>query len=195
MPRANRILQSDFPYHVTIRTVNKEAFRLDLRDLWKFISMRLHFCSFAFEIEIHAFVLMKNHYHMIVRTPNANLSGFMCYFNRELSKEINRATGRINQTFGNRYYASMVKDPRYYLTLYRYVYRNPVDATACHKVEDYEFSSLQYVLGKRKMEFPIFDYPIVDGNWFKNLDWLNSSYKKEEREQIRQSLKRPIFDL
>lgn len=157
--------------------------------------MRLHFCSFAFGIEIHAFVLMKNHYHMIVRTPEANLSQFMCYFNRELSKEINRATGRINQTFGNRYYASIVKDPRYYLTLYRYVYRNPVEANASKSVEEYEFSSLQQVIGAKKMEFPIFDFPIVDGYWFKNLDWLNSSYQKDEREKIRQSLKRKVFEL
>lgn len=157
--------------------------------------MRLHFCSFAFGIEIHAFVLMKNHYHLIVRTPNANLSHFMCYFNRELSKEINRTTGRINQTFGNRYYASLVKDPRYYLSLYKYVYRNPVEAGACEKVEQYMHSTLQHVLGNKKMEFPVFDFPIVDGNWLKNLDWLNENHKKEEREQIRQSLKKPIFEL
>lgn len=157
--------------------------------------MRLHFCSFAFQIEIHAFVLMKNHYHLIVRTPEANLSQFMCYFNRELAKELNRTTGRINQTFGNRYFASIAKDPRYYLTLYRYVYRNPIEAKACHKVEDYPYSSIQHVLGYRKMEFPVFDFPIVEGQWRQNLEWLNSDYKKDEKEQIRNALKRPIFEL
>lgn len=195
MPRAKRILQSDFPYHVTSRTVNKETFYLDLERLWKFASMRLHFCSFAFGVEIHAFVLMRNHYHLIVRTPNSNLSEFMCYFNRELAKEINRATGRINQTFGNRYFSSIVKDPRYYLALYRYVYRNPVEANACKSVEEYEFSSLQHVLGIKKIEFPVFDYPIVEGQWFKNLEWLNASYKKKEKEEIRRSLRRQIFRL
>jgi putative transposase len=195
MPRAKRILQSEFPYHVTSRTVNKENFRMELNKLWSLISLRLHFCSFAFGVEIHAFVLMRNHYHLIARTPNSNLSEFLCYFNRELSKEINRATGKINQTFGNRYYASIVKDPNYYLTLYRYVYRNPVEAKACKSVEDYEFSSLQNVLGNKKMEFPVFDYPIVDGQWLKNLEWLNSSYKTDEKAQIRRSLKRQIFEL
>ena len=166
-----------------------------MRLLWKFISRRLHFCSFAFKIEIHAFVLMKNHYHLIVQTPRANLSQFMCYFNRELSKELNRATGRINQNFGTRYYASLVKDPRYYLTLYRYVYRNPIEAGACAKVEDYEFSSLRQVIGRSKMEFPIFDSPIVEGNSFMNLEWLNETSKSEERSQIRKSLKKAVFVL
>lgn len=195
MPRALRISQSDFPYHVTSRTVNKEVFHVDMERLWKFISMRLHFCSFAFEIEIHAFVLMNNHYHLIVRTPKANLSQFMCYFNRELSKELNRTTKRINQTFGSRYYASIVKDPRYYLTLYRYVYRNPVEAKACQKVEDYKFSSLPQVLGKTKLEIPIFDFPIIEGQAMNNLDWLNQDYKNEEKKLIRKSLKKTIFEL
>ena len=195
MPRAHRILQSDFPYHVTSRTVNKDSFHVDMDLLWKFVSRRLHFCSFAFQIEIHAFVLMKNHYHLIVRTPNSNLSQFMCYFNRELSKELNRVTGRINQNFGNRYYASLVKNPRYYLTLYRYVYRNPVEAGACLKAENYQFSSLRQVLGSTKMEFPIFDFPIIDSNSLKNLDWLNESYGTEEKSRIRQSLKKAIFVL
>lgn len=168
---------------------------MDMERLWKFISMRLHFCSFAFEIEIHAFVLMNNHYHLIVRTPKANLSQFMCYFNRELSKELNRTTKRINQTFGSRYYASIVKDPRYYLTLYRYVYRNPVEAKACQKVEDYKFSSLPQVLGKTKLEIPIFDFPIIEGQAMNNLDWLNQDYKNEEKKLIRKSLKKTIFEL
>lgn len=195
MPRAKRIIQAEFPYHVTDRTVNKQAFPLSLELMWEIISRRLHFCSFAFKIEIHAFVLMKNHYHMIVRTPEANLDQFMCYFNRELSKEINLLSGRINQTFGSRYYGSIVKDPRYYLTLYRYVYRNPVEAGACEKVDGYKFSSLQEVLGLRKMAFPVYDFPIIEGNWFQNLNWLNESYKKGERAQIKQSLRRPIFEL
>lgn len=195
MPRANRILQPDFPYHVTSRAVNKEDFHVSMDMLWNFLCMRLHFCAFAFEIEIHAFVLMKNHYHLIVRTPRSNLSQFMCYFNRELSKELNRKCGRINQTFGNRYYASMVKDPRYYLTLYRYVYRNPIEAGACNFVQDYKYSSLQQVIGNTKMEIPIFDYPIVEGNWINNLDWLNKDYSADEKQNIRTALKKPVFEL
>ncbi len=193
MPRARRILQSEYPYHITSRAVNKEHFYVDPKKLWKFISMRLHFCAFAFDIEIHAFVLMKNHYHLIVRTPKANLSQFMCYFNREIAKEMNRHTGRINQTFGNRYYASIVKDPRYYLTLYRYVYRNPVEAGICRFVQDYEFSSLKQVIGEAKMEIPLFDFPIIEGQWMRNLEWLNEDYQKSEKKLIRKSLKKTYF--
>ena len=195
MPRALRVSQSEFPYHVTSRIVNKELFHVDMDRLWNFMSMRLHFCSFAFEIESHAFVLMNNHYHLIVRTPKANLSQFMCYFNRELSKELNRTTKRINQTFGCRYYASIVRDPRYYLTLYRYVYRNPVEANACQNVEDYKYSSLQQVLGKTKLDFPIFDFPIIESQAMNNLAWLNQNYKKDEKTLIRKSLKKTIFEL
>lgn len=192
MPRAKRILQADFPYHVTNRTVNKVPFPLPLDELWRLFSKRLHFCSILFGIEIHAFVLMSNHYHMIVRCPENNLSTFMTYFNREMSKEINQFSGKINQNFGNRYYASVVQDPRYYLTVYRYVYRNPVDAGLSNSVENYPYSSFQFVLGK-KMEFPIYDYPIIESENYVDLASLNKDYKADEKRKIRTALRKTYF--
>lgn len=195
MPRNKRILQNEFPYHVTSRTVNKQNFPVDLENSWKIFSRQLHFCSFAFQIEIHAFVLMNNHYHLLVRTPNANLSDFMCYLNKEISKEMNRLTGRINQVFGSRYYSCIINDPRYYLTVYRYIYRNPINAGLCNKVQQYKYSSLNFVLGADVYKFPVFDSPIVESNnYTSNLNWLNQAYSQEEHKKIRNSLKKPIFE-
>ena len=131
MPRANRILQADYPYHVTLRSINKMTFELPMGDLWDFSCDLLLFCSYAFKIEIHAFVLMNNHYHMILRTPNADLHKFMNYFNGSLSREIGLRTSRINQKFGGRYHASVISDLSYYHHAYKYVYRNPVEAKVC----------------------------------------------------------------
>jgi putative transposase len=193
MPRALRVRQSQFPYHITNRSVNKMPFPIKPDKLWKLFSKRLHFCSFAFNIEIHAFVLMSNHYHLIVRCPDNNLSEFMTYFNREMSKEINILTNKINQNFGTRYYSTIVDDPRYYLTVYRYVYRNPVDAGLAKKVEDYPFSSFQFVLGKRKFEFPVFDYPVIESGHYLDLSWLNKDYQKNEKQKIRTALKKQYY--
>lgn len=192
MPRAKRILQSQFPYHVTDRTVNKIPFPISMEGMWKLFSRRLHFCSQLFNIEVHAFVLMTNHYHLLVRCPDNNLSQFMTYFNRETSKEINKISGKINQNFGNRYYASIIQDPNYYLTVYRYVYRNPVEAGLAKFVQNYPFSSFQFVIGN-KMEFPIFDFPITEAGNFNDLDWLNKDYKADERSRIRTALKKAYF--
>lgn len=120
----------------------------------------------------------------------------MCYFNKETSKEINRLSGKTNQTFGAPYYSTIIKDPRYYLTVYRYVYRNPVEAKICEKVQDYRYSSLKFILGEKVYDFPVFDSPIVEGRDFKNnLDWLNTDYSIDEKNHIRTRLKKPVFVL
>lgn len=196
MPRNKRIIQSEFPYHVTCRTVNKQNFEINMQLLWTIFCRQLHFCSFAFKVEIQAFVLMNNHYHLIIRTPDSNLSQFMCYFNKEISKEINRISGKINQTFGGRFYSSVIMDPRYYLTVYRYVYRNPVQAGLCSKAQDYPYSSLNFVVNGSLYGFPVFDSPIVEGrNCSNNLAWINQTYSQSERTEIRKGLKKPIFQI
>lgn len=117
----------------------------------------------------------------------------MTYFNREISKEINFLSGKINQNFGSRYYSTVVDDPRYYLTVYRYVYRNPVEAGLAETVEAYPYSSFQFVLGKRKFEFPVFDYPVIESGHYLDLNWLNKSYKSDEKSKIRTALKKAYF--
>ena len=194
MPRANRILQADFPYHVRLRSINKMTFEMPLGDLWDFSCDLLLFCTYAFKIEIHAFVLMNNHYHMILRTPNANLDKFMSYFNKCLSREIGFKTSRINQKFGGRYRASIISDLSYYHHAYKYVYRNPVEAKVCDLTEDYRYSSINFVLGRDSYRFPVFDsyFQDIEDHW-PVLSWLNTSYKSDEAKIIKSGLKKTHF--
>lgn len=165
-------------------------------ELWSYACDLLLFCTYVFKIEIHSFVLMNNHYHMIVRTPDANIDKFMFYFNRELSREIGRLNGSINHRFGSRYSASVISDVRYYHNAYKYVYRNPVEAGACQKVEDYKYSSLNFPLGNEIYRFPIFDsyFDSIIDTW-PRLDWLNSTYAQQEFLQIKRALKKQHFTL
>ena len=196
MPRANRILQADYPYNITLRSINKMPFEMPLAELWDFSCDLLLFCSYAFKIEIHAFVLMNNHYHMILRTPNANLDKFMNYFNGGLSREIGFKTARINQKFGGRYHSSIISDLRYYHHAYKYVYRNPVEARVCNATEDYRFSSINFVLGRESYRFPVFDsyFQDIEDHW-PTLSWLNTSYKEDEVKIIKSGLKKPHFSI
>lgn len=185
MPRNRRIFQSDYPYHVTMRALNKEPFPLDMTAFWQFTSDLLLFSTYAFDIKIHSFVLMSNHYHLMVTTPKLNLNKFMNYFNRELSREIGYQSGRINQKFGSRYGATIVSDNSYLHATYKYIYRNPVDAKICKKVEDYNFSSLRFITGRERYLFPIHDpYFAKLEDYWNNLQWLNSEYKDEDLKQI-----------
>ncbi|MCB0390246.1 MAG: transposase [Bdellovibrionales bacterium] len=67
--------------------------------IWNIFSDYLFYLSKVFEIEIHSFVLMHNHYHLLVSAPLQNLSVAFMNFNREVSRELNRNGNRINRTF------------------------------------------------------------------------------------------------
>ncbi len=125
------------------------------------MTRQLYFVSHAFNLRVHAFVLMNNHFHLIVRTPDGNLSDAMRYFMRETSREITFVSGRINQTYGSRFHRSLLHSPLYYLHAYKYLYRNPVEAGLCELVEEYKFSSLQGLLGETWLDVPVRE----DDNW------------------------------
>lgn len=194
MPRINRILQSTYPYHVSLRSINKIHFELSLDIFWNYICDLLLFCTYAFKIEIHSFVLMSNHYHMILRTPDSNLNKFMNYFNRELSREISFRTGRINQKFGGRYHATIIDNLAYYGHAYKYVYRNPVEGRMCRNVQDYDYSSLSFITGRQSYRFPIFDTYFESVESFEaNFEWLNHHYRPNQHYEIKRALKTKNF--
>ncbi len=170
---------------------------MDLEVVWEIMSRNLFFVNSAFNLRVHAFVLMNNHFHLIVRTPDANLSQAMRYFMRETSRELTFRSGRINQTYGSRFHRSLLNNPLYYLHAYKYLYRNPVKAGLCKTVEEYPYSSLPGLLGERWLDIPVCE----DENWGVlrsreiTLSWLNSSPSSEEWDEVRCALKKPIFKL
>ena len=197
MGRAPFFNSSEFPYHVTGRCINRDWFSLDTSVVWETMTRQLYFVNMAFNLRIHAFVLMSNHYHMIVRTPDANLSEAMRYFARETSRELVNESDRINQTYGSRFHRSLIMSHHYYLHVYKYLYRNPVEAGLVKKVEDYPYSSLGGLLGERWLDVPISE----DENWQNfssrksTLLWLNQSPQIGAWEEVRKALRKPVFKL
>jgi hypothetical protein len=120
----------------------------------------------------------------------------MNYFNRELSREIGFRSGLINHKFGSRYHASIVSTLAYYQTVYKYIYRNPIRAGICQRVEEYPFSSIRFLVSGEKYLFPIYDtyFENIEDHW-RNLSWLNSDYEKEINSKIRRALKGTYFEL
>ena len=159
------------------------------------MTRHLYFLHIGFNIKVHAFVLMSNHFHMIARSPDANLSAAMKYFMQETSREITYASDRINMTYGGRFHRSLLSSPLYYLHAYKYLYRNPVMAGLCSRVEDYKYSSMQALLGERWLDVPISE----DHNWeslhsrAETLLWLNKAPLLENAELVRRALRKSTF--
>ncbi|WP_413613488.1 transposase [Bdellovibrio sp. HCB-110] len=195
MPRQKQIYTPEFPYHITARCHNKEWFGLPMEEVWTIMSNYLYFIHCAYKAEIHAFVLMSNHFHLIIRFPENNMSEAMNYFMRETSRVISRGAGRINQTYGSRYFRSVIGKPIYLEHVYKYLYRNPVEAGICRKVEDYPYSTLQIRLGIRNGVIPLIRDPLLEETPDATLQWLNTKPSEKDQEEITRGLQRPQFGL
>lgn len=193
MARKNLIRQSKFPYHITTRCNNKEWFRIPMEKVWKLFLESLYYARENRPVEVHAFVLMDNHYHLLVTTPESDIDKFMFFLNKRFSDLINRETGAINHKFSNRYHWSIVNSKRYLYTVTKYIFNNPVRANIVEKPQNYIFSSLYYTTIRLTLRHFI-NNPF-DECWDELLTWINEQNANEDDELIRKGLKKTIFVL
>lgn len=193
MSRRRVIRSSEFPYHISARSNNREWFGLQPELLWEIFSDYLYLAQKMFNLEIHAFVMMSNHFHLIVRTPEANIDEVMRYFMRETSRVIAFELGRINHIYGGPYKPSLISDYRYYVNAYKYVLNNPVRAQICARAEDYRFSTLHGLLGRSHLLIPVHGNDELFYNTGEFLDWINKDFSESQKDVIRKALKRREF--
>jgi len=105
--------------------------------------------------DLLGYVIMDNHYHLIIGTKEKSLDKIMQQANNAYSKNYNKRYKRTDHVFGGRYKAILVKDDAYLLSLLRYVHQNPVRAKMCKQVKDYRWSSDQYYRNNIKKQVHI----------------------------------------
>ena len=148
MPRPLRIEFENAWHHVMNRGANQQA-------IFKSISHRNLFYTLLsevadrFKLEIHAFCLMNNHYHLLVRTPLANLARTMQHLDGIYTQRFNKLTHRDGPLFRGRYKAILVDSDQYLLQVSRYIHLNPVAAKICTDPREYKWSSYRSFIDKR----------------------------------------------
>ena len=125
MARQLRILLAGGWYHVSSRGNRREALFLDDADRRRFLGLVAELPE-RFGLEIHAFVLMSNHYHLLVRTPEPNLSHAIRWLNVSYSSRFNWAHRQCGHVFQGRFKAIVIEDQRGVVAVARYVHLNPV---------------------------------------------------------------------
>ena len=101
-------------------------------------------------IVLHCYVLMTNHYHLLIETPQGNLSKAMHYLNGSYTTYINVKRKRSGHLFQGRFKSIVVDRDSYLGELSRYIHLNPVRAGLAQKPEDYPFSSYRAYLKPTK---------------------------------------------
>ncbi|OIQ19240.1 MAG: hypothetical protein BM556_08115 [Bacteriovorax sp. MedPE-SWde] len=143
-------------------------------------------------VKIQAFVLMSNHYHLMVWTPNCDIDKFMFEMNSNISRSIRKETGRINRIFGDRYKWSLINSNSYYQNVLKYIYQNPLEVNLADKCENYPYSTLFYFINDKNIGFEIHDPIIGEQNIF--LAWINE-FSVVEQDRINKAVSRPFFKL
>ncbi|OVE80644.1 hypothetical protein BVY03_05750 [bacterium K02(2017)] len=95
----------------------------------------------TYGIEVHAFSLMNNHYHLLIRTPNAGLSNAMRHFNGVYTQRCNIAWRKDGPLYKGRYKAILIEEDDYLIQLVRYIHLNPVKANICKKAQNHPWTS------------------------------------------------------
>ena len=112
-------------YHLTARGNERRAIFRDDRDRAHFLEL-LEKMPGRFDLRVHCFVLMDNHYHLIVQLRQANLSRALQWLNLSYSAWFNRRHDRVGLLFQGRFQSVLFSAPASALELSRYVHLNPV---------------------------------------------------------------------
>jgi putative transposase len=199
MARKKIILQNEFPYHVYNRALDKEFFGIPMPDLWYAFQSVLNQCMLDYGVKVQAFVLMSNHFHLLVTTPNENLSLFMQIFQSKVAKFISRKLGKKSYRFEARYKWSMVTNPQRYTMVFSYVYLNPVRANICQQSADYRYSTLYSLARSQNQIIKVSQCDLVPeldrlkGRELAN--FVDLSRRSDLEEKIRRGLRRKVFEI
>ena len=140
MSRPLRIEYEGAWYHVMNRGAGKKEIFHTPKDYELFLNL-LNEIHNRYRIEIHAYCLMPNHYHLLVHTPLANLSRAIKYLNGLYTQRHNKLLKTDGPLFRGRFKSIIVDADNYLLVLSRYIHLNPVVAQIVGKAEQYEWSS------------------------------------------------------
>lgn len=168
MARPLRIELAGGLYHVTSRGVKQGAIYLSDSDRVKWLALLGEVCK-RFNWICHAYCEMTNHYHIVIETPEANLSRGMRHLNGVYTQYVNRTHQRVGRVFHGRFKSILMEKDNYLLELVRNVVLNPVRANMVRQPEKWPWSSHNAMIGNA--EAP---------EWLQ-IDWLLSQFGKSRR--------------
>jgi putative transposase len=210
MARPLRIERPGGRYHVTARGNERKAIYRTDEDRFHFLAVLAEAVE-RFGVGIHAYVLMDNHFHLLLATPEANLSAAMQWVNVSYSVWFNLRHDRSGHLFQGRFKAVVVEDDAGWQVVARYVHLNPVRVARLGLDKQQQAGSRQGIgqapspelVGRRLQvlrEWRWSSYPAYAG-YRAPLDWLTREplarlcggrTDPEQRQALRQYTEAPL---
>ena len=150
MAKPLRIEYEGAVYHVTARGNARNKIFADDRDREIFLAI-LGIVVKRYNWLCHAYCLMDNHYHVLIETPDANLSRRMRQINGIYTQRYSRRHHRPGHVFQGRYKAILAQKDNYLLELSRYVVLNPVRIGIVKRPQDWAWSSYRATAGFKEV--------------------------------------------
>jgi REP element-mobilizing transposase RayT len=172
MARPLRLELPGAVYHVTSRGNARQAIFLDKDDRESFLEI-LSSVAARFRWLCHAYCLMETHYHLLVETPEGNLSRAMRQLNGVYTQVFNRRHKRVGHLFQGRYKGILVEKEAHLLELCRYVVLNPVRAGLVRRAAEWKWSSYRATGREAKRSS------------FLETDWVLSQFGRSQGEAKR----------
>lgn len=140
-------------YHVLSRGNEQKEIFHDDKDRSLFTDI-LGEMSARFSVDIFAYVLMGNHYHLLLRTNRPNISKSMQWLGVTYTRRFNLKHRRNGHLFQGRFKSFLIENDKYLLVLSCYIHRNPLRAGIVRRLVDYQWSSYKiYAYGKSSPEW------------------------------------------
>ena len=191
-----RPLRIQFPgafYHVTSRGNEQKNIYKSEQDREKFLSY-LESAVERYGAVIHVYCLMSNHYHLLLETPNSNLSQIMRHINGAYTTYYNTKRKRAGHLFQGRFKAILVEKDQYATTLSRYIHLNPVRAGITAKPVEYDWSSYRFYTGSQKTPEWITTEFIL-GYFGRNNSSARKGYRKFVHDLVKQEYESPLKEV
>jgi len=156
-------------YHVISKGNRDESIYVDGE------SRRYHLSLCTITVEgygwlCHAFCQMGNHYHMLLRTPEANISAGMQYLNARYAEWFNWRHGYSGHLFKGRFWSKLVESDEYLVEVARYIVLNPVRSGVCRHPGAWPWSSYGATVGT------------TAGPRFLTVDWLLEQFAADVKD-------------
>lgn len=147
-----RPLRIEYPgayYHVMNRGLSHRDIFLEDKGRESFLDL-LADITRLWKVEIYAYCLMNNHYHLLLSTPAVGLARAMRHLDGIYTQKFNRVHHRDGPLFRGRYKAILIDAEAYFLSVVRYIHRNPVGAGSVRDMDHYRWSSHWGYLNKKQ---------------------------------------------